>query len=133
MAPMRALMTPAKRMERSISPDRPCVWLRCWLPAGLGAPADSREPASSTKAFTCAWLRRLKGQCQSPMSQELPNAHCIGATINMYCATSFGDARPSTCIRFYSDQGNEALQMQSTVSLHSTVSCITQSVEDAKQ
>ena len=55
MAPMRALMTPAKRMERSISPDRPCVWLRCWLPAGLGAPADSREPASSTKAFTCAW------------------------------------------------------------------------------
>ena len=60
MAPMRALMTPAKRMERSISPDRPCVWARCGLPTGLGAPADSRDPASSTNAFTCAGVSHIK-------------------------------------------------------------------------
>lgn len=42
-------MTPDERMKRIISPVNP----RAWDDWPLALPADSREPANSTKAFTC--------------------------------------------------------------------------------
>lgn len=85
-APMRAVMTPALRMQRSISPESPLGW-PAWL---LAAPADSRDPASSTKAFTCTDPTRTHGQYTQKFHVHLP------CRSNSPCTTSAGAIMANT-------------------------------------